>query len=97
MASKTIEFEAIDQTAEPLCAKIAPTEPATSIGFENYAPLYEKIQKRKFAHASFSECVLIDSDSSNLLHGRAETIHELLPRNYDFCICTNLFWMLPAK
>src|SRR5271165_823985 len=46
MASKTIAFGAIDQTAEPLCAKIAPTEPAISIGFLNYAPLCEKIQKR---------------------------------------------------
>src|SRR5580704_15715797 len=52
MASKTIEFGAIDQTAEPLCAKIEPTEPAISIDFSNYAPLYEKIQKRNFAHAT---------------------------------------------
>jgi hypothetical protein len=60
MASKTIEFGAIDQTAEPLCAKIAPTEPAISIGFCNYAPLYEKIQKRKLAHTSFSIEILPD-------------------------------------
>src|ERR1700676_2608380 len=53
MASKTIEFGAIDQTAEPLCAKIEPTEPAISIDFSNYAPLYEKIQKRNFAHATW--------------------------------------------
>jgi hypothetical protein len=42
---KTIESEAIDQTAEPLCAKIAPTEPAISISYRKLAPLYEKIQK----------------------------------------------------
>src|SRR5271166_5438592 len=33
MASKTIAFGAIDQTAEPFCAKIVPTEPTISIGF----------------------------------------------------------------
>src|ERR1700730_9089990 len=32
MASNTVAPEAIDQTAEPLCAKIALTEPAISIG-----------------------------------------------------------------
>jgi hypothetical protein len=31
MASKTIEFGAIDQTAEPLCAKIAPTDNANRV------------------------------------------------------------------
>jgi hypothetical protein len=53
MASKTIEFGAIDQTAEPLCDKIAPTEPEISIGLAKYAPLYAKIQNRKLTQANF--------------------------------------------
>src|SRR6266446_8528705 len=37
MASNTVAPEAIVQTAEPLCAKIALTEPAISIGLFQYA------------------------------------------------------------
>src|SRR6516225_12006818 len=33
-----------------------------------------------------AKCVLIDSDSSDLLYGRAETIHEFLPRSNDFSV-----------
>jgi hypothetical protein len=53
MASKTIEFGAIDQTAEPLCAKIAPTEPEISIGLGKHAPLYTKIQNGKLTAGKF--------------------------------------------
>jgi hypothetical protein len=53
MASKTIEFGAIDQTAEPLSAKIAPTEPAISIGYVTMR-FFMKDSKEKFADASFS-------------------------------------------
>jgi hypothetical protein len=45
MASKTIAFGAIDQTAEPLCAKIAPTEPAISIGFQSMRLFRQRFKK----------------------------------------------------
>jgi hypothetical protein len=53
MAAKTVSFGAIDQTADPLCDKIAPTEAAISIDLPNYAPLWAKIQNGKLAQANF--------------------------------------------
>jgi hypothetical protein len=46
MASNTVALEAIDQTAEPLCAKIALTEPAISISLAELCSDSEKDSKQ---------------------------------------------------
>jgi len=46
MASNTVALEAIDQTAEPLCAKIALTEPAISIGLSGLCSDLRKDSKQ---------------------------------------------------
>jgi hypothetical protein len=46
MASNTVALEAIDQTAEPLCANIALTEPAISINLKTVCSALPKYSKQ---------------------------------------------------
>src|SRR6516225_10487456 len=89
MASNTVALEAIDQTAKPLCAKIALTEPAISISLartmlrlrERFKTEYSAPKEFKVSqHTRSLSSVLFQSTSLGLRHLLRERNFQLIRR-----------------